>query len=122
MAKVDIGDLTLLEAFEALWVHYVPNNEFQAKLLLFDESKFDCKEASAALENNSSIDYWHGRAIKTKFEGNHLDPVQYDRNTYPGAMEEIIYSARALKAANALDEYFKDQTAVKQHGPFGKKH
>ena len=109
--KVELGELTLLEAFEALWTHCVPSDPFRAAIVQISKQQFDRKMAQEKLESGDWVDYWEGRPIKTVFKGNALDPTQYDRNTHPGAMERIIKQARLAKkeksqlaAAHALTE------------------
>ena len=108
---VDISHVTdRVALLRALWNASKPAKFFTGSGILPPE--FDESEAERAISPSDgwhgSIDYFCGRAIKTKLSTDEVDPSGYDRDNGPGAFRRVVDSLTAPKLDSYASQRFKD--------------
>jgi hypothetical protein len=90
---VDITGLDKVALLRALWEKASPASFYKSNSI--PPPPFDETSASEAVL--SCIDYFCGRCIKSDLSGCAVDPHLYDRDTYQGALADVVNAMKASK-------------------------
>ena len=90
---MDIKGLDKVVLLEKMWKGMKPASFFSRSRTT--APSFNKEAATQAVKKY--IDYFQGRCIKTDLSGDTASPRLYDRDTYQGAMEDIVKSMRKNK-------------------------
>jgi hypothetical protein len=90
--EIDITGLDKRELLRMLWENSKPAAFFAMSGM--NPPQCNDTEIDKVLSKDCYADYLCGRAIKTSFKTNKLDPRGYDRDNGTGAMKRVVDSMR----------------------------
>lgn len=92
---VSIAGLDKAEVLAALYNASHPQG---MGFLHYDPAPMTRDEAAKLLERGQYFDYLKGRVMKVDLSGDEVSPRGYDRDSYDGALAEIVARVRAATA------------------------
>lgn len=93
---VNIKGLDKAELLLELW----HNSRANGMSPLFGTRAPSLEECRKALENDSYVDYFFGRVIKTDFSGDETEDWLFDRDNGDGAFQQAVDNLRERMAKN----------------------
>lgn len=85
--RIYVADIDRTELVRALWKNAKPAAFFESSELA---PTLNEKELDKEVARGKKIDYLSGRAIKINFQGDSVDPSEYDKYNGQGSFQKVV--------------------------------